>query len=82
MNLYRLTSDTQVNELRELAKLVKADLETRILGQRRKGWSCCCGAIRCGAATANEVRPGGRTYPEQIVSFIMWTVNMKEDTGG
>lgn len=56
---------------------ILAEISPRILGQKREGFSCNCGAIHCGPATAVGIVPGGNEYPGQEVSAACWTVEMR-----
>lgn len=57
-------------------------LKPRILGQERPAWQCCCGAIKCGAAKAVEVRVADDSYPGFEMDPLMWSVSMQNlETG-
>ena len=53
------------------------EIEARIVGQRRDGFSCGCGAVHWEAATATAIIPGGNEYPGQEISISCWTVEMR-----
>ncbi len=56
---------------------ILAEISDRIIGQKRDGFSCSCGAIHCGPATAVSIDPGGDSYPGQETSIGCWSVNMR-----
>ncbi len=73
--------EAELAKAREAAVGLQSELETRILGQERPGWSCNCGALHAGAAKAEKVMPAGRDYEYQITMRSLWTVKMRDDHG-
>lgn len=66
-----------------VVKLLRV-LEPRVLGQKRTGFSCNCGAISYGPAEAVCIDPAGDTYPGQETLWSLWSVRMSphlENTG-
>lgn len=62
----------------ELARV----LEARIVGMKRPGWQCNCGACHHGEAEVVKVVPAGggdRKYRYQIGLEYLWSVNMREN---
>lgn len=62
----------------QAVRALVAELEPRILGQEKPGWSCNCGAHQHGAAIAVRVLPAGDTYPGQETEWYLWTVQMRD----
>jgi len=62
---------------RPAVQALMKELEPRILGREREGFTCGCGAVKCGATIADNIMPGGDNYPGQEVSWPIWSVRMR-----
>ncbi len=55
-----------------------AEFSERVIGQKRAAFSCCCGGIRCSAATATRIVPPTAKHANVA---ILWMVDMTSDAG-
>lgn len=61
---------------------LKADLESRIVGQVKPAWRCCCGALSKPASKAVSVNPAGNYVYQgercehQADLYYLWNVEM------
>lgn len=62
---------------RQAVQELLKELEPRIIGKEREGFSCNCGAVHCDTAVADEIRPAGDSYPGQETCWAIWSVHMK-----
>lgn len=69
-------------ENRKAVSAILNVLESKILGQERPARSCCCGAIKSGAAKATTIVPAGDEYPGQETQSYLWRVKMTAYDGG
>ncbi len=54
-------------------------LNPLVLGKRRNGLTCNCGAIHCGPGVAISIEPAGNDYPGQEAFWFVWSVKIKAD---
>jgi len=61
---------------RQAVAMILEELKPRIIGKELPGFSCSCGAIKHGPATAVEIEPAGNSYPGQEELWYLWRVRM------
>ncbi|HET6746958.1 MAG TPA: hypothetical protein VFH06_02535 [Candidatus Saccharimonadales bacterium] len=66
---------------RQAVQALLKELEPRVLGKERPGFSCNCGVVHCPTAVAEKIEPGGDNYPGQETNWALWSVSMKAHAG-
>ncbi len=50
-----------------------------VIGKRREGFTCNCGAVHCGPGVAISIEPAGNEYSGQEAFWFVWRVNIQAD---